>query len=984
MRLFAILLLLSLVVFRIGSADENDLSEQLHRIAPTEPDECLSKFSLADGFRLELVASEPLIASPVAVEWDASGRMFVCEMRGYSENRNDRRSIIGLLQDTDQDGVYDHRTEFAGGLEWPTAIFPYKGGLFVGDAPHLYYFRDTDGDGKADEKTLVMTGFGTSNVQGLLNSFRWGLDNRIHVACSSAGGNVRRAGDVDAAAMSLRGRDISFDPNDYSFELTSGGAQHGMCFDDWGTKLKSANSDHLQQIMYEDRYVARNPFFVPAPPRISIAEDGPQAEVFRTSPVEPWRILRTKLRVSGELSGPIEGGGRAAGYFTGATGVTICRGDAWSDQMKGTAIIGDVGSNLVHRKSMVRKGIAFSANRVDQESELLTSQDNWFRPVQFANAPDGSLHVVDMYREVIEHPKSLPPNIKKHLDLTAGRDRGRIYRLVPDGFRNRVAPDLSRADTSTLVALLANDNAWHRETAARLLFERQDQVAVSRLLELTQGEHQLGRLHSLYALDGLGALNRSTLVRGLRDPHPQIRKHAIRLLEKSSGDALPIRLLRKLADDPSKLVRHQLALSMGSIPSSHSQQVLERLVLRDVDDAWMRSAIQSSLGDGAAAMFSTLCSNDRFRSESSVAFLSSLGKQILQQREAADIDSAILALAGQADGLPGSMFSVVTQLLEAGARPGEDGSDTNAEVDFRRLSDAVERMAREIARTAMATGSPEPERIRAIQSLSHATYQIASKPLESLIVPSQPPSVQRAAIVALGKFREPQVAHVLIQAWPSLTPGVQATVVDTLFLRPERVLKVLSAVEAGLVPSSMIPMDRLRHPAIVNDEKIQRLAEEILNLNSNSDRANIVALYLPSMGQPADKVRGEALFKTHCSACHRVGGLGHELGPNLTSIRSRGAESVLVNVLDPNREVNSQYVNYLALTKDGDAVSGMIRSENASSMTFSRGKGLEKTLLRVNLEEITRTRQSIMPEGFERVLDPKAMADLIFYLMNPE
>ncbi|MCA9137469.1 MAG: hypothetical protein KDB00_11940, partial [Planctomycetales bacterium] len=292
-----------------------DFADQLPRIAPTAPAETIRQFKVADGFKIQLVASEPLVNSPVAIEWDADGDLFVCEMRGYSEDRDEAISRITKLVDDDHDGVFDRHTIFADQLLWPTALFPYDGGLFVADAPNIYYFKDIDHDGVADDREVVFTGFSTSNVQGLLNSFRWGLDNRIHLACGTTGGTVRRANEDESKAVEVRGHDLAFDPRTREYELTSGGAQHGMCFDDWGRKFVSSNSDHLQQVMYEDRYIARNPLLIAPSARQSIAADGPQAEVFRISPVEPWRIVRTRLRVAGLVSGPIEGGGRAAGYF---------------------------------------------------------------------------------------------------------------------------------------------------------------------------------------------------------------------------------------------------------------------------------------------------------------------------------------------------------------------------------------------------------------------------------------------------------------------------------------------------------------------------------------------------------------------------------------------------------------------------------------------------------------------------------------------
>src|SRR6185436_13688153 len=173
----------------------------------------------------------------------------------------------------------------------------------------------------------------------------------------------------------------------------------------------------------------------------------PQAEVFRTSPLEPWRIVRTRLRVTGAAVGPIEGGGRAGGYFTGATGTTMYRGDAWPAEFVGQSFTGDVGSNIVHRKILKPDGVGFIADRADPGREFVASTDNWFRPAQFANGPDGNLYIIDVYREVIEHPLSLPPEIKQHLDLTSGRDRGRIYRVARKDSSTR--PLLKLGDLST-------------------------------------------------------------------------------------------------------------------------------------------------------------------------------------------------------------------------------------------------------------------------------------------------------------------------------------------------------------------------------------------------------------------------------------------------------------------------------------------------------------------------------------------------------
>ena len=987
---FAVLggLVLSNLVSCGITAAEEDFSDELPRIPASSPETALKNFTVADGFEIQPVASEPLVASPVAIEWDAEGRLYVCEMRGYSEDRDAGLSRIRRLEDTDQDGVFDTSVIYADGLLWPTALFPYKGGLFVGDAPNLYYFRDEDQDGKAETKKVVLTGFGTSNVQGLMNSFRWGLDNRIHIACSSAAGKVGRPGSDQR--IEVRGRDLAFNPDTFEIELTSGGGQHGMVFDDWGRKFVSSNSNHIQQVMYEDHYLKRNPYLKAPPARISIAADGPQAEVYRTSPVEPWRIVRTRLRVGGVVPGPVEGGGRAAGYFTGATGVTIYRGDAWPTQWKGLAIIGDVGSNLVHRKKIDSGSVPFVAHRIDEQSEFVNSSDIWFRPAQFANAPDGTIYIIDVCREVIEHPKSLPPMIKKHLDLTAGRDRGRIYRIAPRNYQYRPTLNLRGADTTQLVDLLDHPNAWHRETAARLLYERQAPETATKIkAKLKANPNALGQMHLLYALSGQGQLSAQAIIDALQHQHPQVRRHALKLGERFASNPKRVanaklqQQLLALADDPSLEVRIQLAFSSAALPANLKIPLLQRVITSGPGDRWLETAVLSSLSDGSGKLFEQFVQNKSFRSEAAAGFLATLAMQIGQQNRPSDIDLAI----EQVSALPASSASftlpVIGSLTALRTRKNHYLQQLSEQG---RLSKLDKLKATLVRAAGLAAEDPQlavADRIAATKSMRFGNLDRVSTPLTSLISNRQPHLVSQAAIETLGTFSSPTIAEPLLSAWGELSPKLRATATEVLFARSDRLTQLFDAVDSDKISLADIGTPRLQIAAKSRDTKIRsRAAKYLVNMGS-SDRSKILTKYQAALSLDADAARGRKLFTQHCAVCHKMNGIGHEIGPNLASIRSRGAETILVNVIDPNREVNPQYLNYVLLTQNGRAMTGMVAAETASSVTLRRAESASDTVLRVDIEELKSTGLSIMPEGMEKSITVQDMADIISFLMQP-
>lgn len=983
-------------------AADRDYAAELPRIKPVEAKDALGTFTIADGFRIEQVAAEPNVVDPVAIAFDEYGRLFVAEMRDYSEDGELNLGRIRLLEDTDGDGHFEKSDVYAEGLSWPTALTCYDGGLFVGAAPDIYYLKDTDGDNRADVNKTVFTGFGRSNVQGLINTFKWGLDNRIHGVPSSSGGEVikvdgeigsggvgekgKQAEEINptnsSPALSLRGRDFAIEPRTMTMQATSGGGQHGASFNQWGDKFVCSNSDHAQYVQYEDRYIARNPYFAAPGPRASIATDGPQADVFRTSPIEPWRIVRTRLRAKGIVPGVVEGGGKPAGYFTGATGITIFRGTAWPAEFQGWAIVGDVGSNLVHRKRIEEKGASYVATRVDEKSELLTSSDIWFRPAQFANAPDGALYVVDMYRETIEHPLSLPPVIKKHLDLTSGRDRGRIYRIVGKDFQQPPLPRLGNATTATLVTTLGHENGWHRETASRLIYERQDHSAIP-LLEILarSGSTAEGRIHALHALEGLGGISSEIILRATRDSHPRVREHAVRLSESVAASSAQVReQLYSMVDDDAFRVRYQLAFTLGELSGPSRNQALVSLVKRDGSDGLMRVAVMSSLAEGAGDVLAELA-NDATVRKSNVgrSYVTSLAAQIGKQQRGDDIAAVLRVLGALPQQEPETIQAIVQGLA---AKQGSDLALQLAAVTGGQAERLMKDLLSTAATTALDRNAATEARVGAVQRLRLGGLDGQESLFASLLTPTEPSEIQAAAVATLATYESPEVATILVAQWRGLSPQLRGRAGDVLFSRQAWIPQLLTAVEGGNIAMGDLEPTRMKLLASHADDSIKKRAAKLLESTQSSDRNSLLVDYRASLELQGDTTRGKAVFTKVCSTCHQLEGVGHAIAPNLAAMQNRGPEAILTNVLIPNREVNPQYLNYALSTTDGRVLTGMIAAETATSVTLKRADNATDTVLRIDIEELQSTGVSLMPEGMEKQVDKQAMADLIGYLLS--
>ncbi len=1013
---------LALVGANAFAAEPQVDSSQLPRVPPTPPERALNTFRVKPGFRLELVAAEPLVVDPIAMSFDEDGRLYVVEMRDYSERRPEQLGRIRLLEDTDGDGRFDKSTVFADGLPWPTAVICWAGGVFVGATPDILYFKDTTGDGKADVRETIFTGFAADyapfatnklNVQALMNSFNWSLDNRIHGATSFSGGKVsladstfvrewltraaappsprggtaaRRAGEGEQlqtrnpkpetpnSILDLRGRDFSFDPRTLEMRPESGGGQHGMSFNNRGRKFVCSNSDHIQLIMYEDRYAARNPYYNMPSPRVSIAADGPAAEVFRISPDEPWRVLRTQWRVAGLVPGPVEGGGRASGYFTGATGLTIYRGDAYGEEFMDDAFIGDAGSNLVHRKKLRPDGMLLRAERPadEQKVEFLASTDTWFRPVQFANAPDGCLHIADMYREVIEHPWSLPANLKKHLDLNSGSDRGRLYRIVPENFKQRPPPRLTRASSADLVELLEHPNGWHRDTAARLLYERQDKQSVVKARRvLEESDSSLARLHALHVLQGMGALGTGDISLACADADSSVRQHAVRCAEPFG--------FNWLAADRDPLVRLQVAFSIGqrTVQDPYEAHWMWALLTNRQDGAWVRAAVLNGVGELALPLLEEMSHAAHDASQMNDPDYTAVREELARFIGARSKSNEVAHVLNQIQDVEGLERNsrLVVALFDGLRRGGASVESAVTPPRFDRVLSTARQLAADTARA-------QEDRLAAVQLIGFERYAKTAEFLSSLLRPDQPQTIQLAAIAAMDGYSDAGVGPDLAKSWPHLARRVREEILRILLKRKERMAALLDAIDMGSVRREELSLAQQTQLRLHHDQAIREQAAKVLGRAPMAARQSVVEAFRPALDLTGDRASGQKTFQTRCASCHKLGNEGQALGPDLATVKSDGKEKLLIAILDPNREVAPNFLSYVVETKDGESLTGVLASESAGSVTLRMAGGAESVIARANILSLQSQGRSLMPEGLEEGLKPQDMADLLEFIVG--
>lgn len=932
---------------------------------PLSPAESISRMNIANEFKVEVVAAEPLVIDPVAIDFGPDGKLWVVEMRDYPQGMDGNMQpggVVKFLEDVDQDGVYDKSTVFLEGFAFPTGLMVWKQGVLICTAPDVIYAEDTNGDGKADVQRKVLTGFATHNFQARVNSLVPGLDNWVYASGGLFGGVIKS---FNGQTVNVTNRDFRFQPDTGVLEPVSGRTQQGRVRDDWGNWFGCRNGSLCVHYPVNESYFRKNPYVVSPPPEVSVPQGNHQSQLFPVGEL-----------VQFHLSGP-------RGRPTSVCGLGLYRDRKLGAAFYGNAFVCEPVNQLVHRMVVKPKGVTFAGERAaeEQDRDFLTSTDNWFRPVQARMSPDGSLLIVDMYRYLIEHPKWLSPEAVAKLNVRAGDTRGRIYRVSRKDQQRKPIPNLKKLSAIELANLLKSSNGILRDMVQQELVMRSNAEMIP-LIKSIAGNADLpeSRVQALSTLEGLQALDADLLLARINDPHAGVRKEAIRLSEPflNKSEQLANTVLERIKQEKNLPVILQLAYSLGELKGEAATQALLQLMGQHSGNVYIRSAVltsfeRSRLAPAIIVLIPQLSSEPKLLPiYDALMAMSTATKDVVILKP---ILKSLLQNALKKQEIQLWEWDSLTQILRGlnYQKVKEDGV----------VHQQIQILRERASQLILDNQSNEKNRIGAIEFVLTSGQRSEDLELISdLLSPQSPLKIQIAALRSLINTQNPAAIEAVLKNWKQFTPALRTEVLGQLLSRETTTIELLNSIEQHHIQPGQIDLTNRQWLTQHKRSEISQRARKIFAVATNASRAAVLKKYQSIDLKQGSVERGSLVFAKQCAACHRLNGKGHVVGPDLAALTDQSKSFLLTSLLDPNKAVDGRYASYLAVTDDGRINTGILVSEQSNSITLKGQKGKVQTILRTQLEELQNTGKSLMPEGLEREISPEAMADLLVFLQE--
>lgn len=966
---------------------------------PLAPSEALKAMSAPPGFRVELVAAEPMIVNPLAMTFDEKGRVWICESVDYPDlNPPVPRDRIKVLEDTDGDGSLDRSTIFADGLSLPAGVAVGFGGVWVASAPDILFLRDSDGDGKADQRDVIVTGFGKDDAHEVVNSLTWGPDGWLYglngILNSS---RVTHDGVTDVFSCAL----FRIDPRTRRFELFAKGTSNprGVIFNEAGDAFVIACViDHLWHFAQGGHYQQQAGHYPPLTyVQQSIVQHKHQREAY--------------------------------------SGIELYDSDVYPQEYRGKLFLGNIHGNCLNVDVPARKGASYLATG---DSDFLTANDGWFMPVAVTTGPEGFLYVLDWYDRYHCYQDALRD--------PAGVDRGlgRLYRIA-HGSGRPMPGDLGKRSTAELINALDDPVSHVRRTAARLLSERlplDSSAPLHQCLQSTASRRV--RLAAIQILAGAGRLDTATWTRLFDDADMDVRAWAVRAttyldyrIVSATGEAivdpknptpadkqdgarskvasiatLPSDVVQRLsnaANDREMVVRAQAAIAARWVPGIDSVQLAFSALEHPTSDetltalAW--SALLPHLSTKTDQILERLTSYrlDEQPNISRIVPLVARGVLLDPKGGAADRLSRLVSVDDP--NRLNAAKALLTVLAEEGCAKGKESIEGFQKPLAPTLEKEVARgessplylpsaallalWGNGPARAALSAIFQQEQRPEATLLCADVLAALRDPELPAAMekkLPTIPTSVtQTALLAAFRRYDDPEIATILVRLYPSLSQEAQASVIDLLCSRVAWARALIRAVDDNTIQPTSVNELSIRKLLMLKDEDLHQSASRHWPTltEDRAQRAELVRSTLKQVQKLTGRVdRGHDVFKRHCATCHRFKGEGAAVGPDLTGNGRGSIEQLVSNILDPNLVVGSAYKAGVVVLNDGRVLTGLV-TERPDAVALALPGGASEQFPRSMIEEFRLTNRSLMPEGFERNISPADFNDLITFLMKP-
>jgi len=980
------------------------------------PEDAAKKMTLPPGFSAELVASEPLVRQPVAIEFDDRGRLWVVqylqypnpaglkrvEVDRYSRTTYDRvpepppkgpkgDDRVTILTDRDGDGRVDEAKDFVAGLNLASGLAFGHGGVFVLQTPYLLFYPDRNGDDVPDgDPDVLLSGFGMEDAHSVANSLTWGPDGWLY-GCQGS-----------TVTANIRGIEFQqgvwrYHPITRRFELfcEGGGNSWGLDFDEHGNLLYSTNNGGYCML------------------------HGVQGGYY-------WKAFGKH----GALHNPY-----AYGYFEHVAhrnfqgghvtvGGILYRGNSFPSDFLGKYVNADLLGHAVYWQNGEPLGSTF---RSSYGGDLLLANDTWFAPSDVTLGPDGSVYVADWCDKRTAHP-----------DPNADWDRtnGRVYRIKAAGTKPVALFDLKKLPSDKLIALLSAQNHWYTTKARRILADRRDPEVVLPLRRMIfESQDDTLALESLWALYVSGGFDESFAEKLLAHKNPDIRRWTVRFLgdERKVTPGMAAQLAELATREPSVVVRSQLACTAKRLPADQGLPIVERILLRNEDGqdshvplllwwaveqnavsareqvlkmfgtpaAWKTPLVADAILERLMRRYAAADTEEDYRACARLLASAAAGKP--RGRMLAALDQGLEDRTAGPAAKDKALFADFAALQQPAARSGAAANRIPAELAARldglwsdRTTDST--LIRVMARLGKAAAqrravelaanrkTDKDVRVAMLHILRDVGAAQAVLPLVNLIDKGESESVQTAALDVLARFDNPAIADELIAKYAGLSGGVRSRTRDALLSRKTSALAFLECVDRGTIPTAEVPVDQLRQLSLHQDKRIDQLVLKhwgsIKAGTPEEKLAEIRRLTNDLRASDGNPRQGHVLFKKQCSVCHRLFDEGNQVGPDLTHANRKDREYLLVSIVDPSAVVRKEFLNYIVQTTHGQVLTGLIAEQTPGAITLLSAKNERTRIERTDIEELREAEVSLMPENLLKDYKPEELRDLFSYLQS--